>query len=204
MRYLSYLQSLALIVLIGFQSLLEESGGVYGNYAIFAWMWLIIVLLPFYFSIINKMETTSNLVVYNFFLIGSILVQGFFNCNPIFILLFSFIIVSPFFYLLIRKVSGQNQKPELLLKKKMKCDLFLMIRGLIAENEIELALEELKKLADAKNYQNEINIFSFRLNEINRNIRIGTINSTESAIEKNKVVNSILGVLSKLERKVDC
>lgn len=77
-----------------------------------------------------------------------------------------------------------------------------MIEGLISNDNLEKAIDEIKNLADGLNgaYRSDILVTHSRLSQLKRRYNAGIISPHEYSLEKSRISHSLLDVLSRLKK----
>lgn len=76
----------------------------------------------------------------------------------------------------------------------------IYIKSLIKIGEIEKALELLEKKLKESSFSSEFTLLQSRLSSLYKKIRQGTISDENANLESNKIVNSLLEILKKVEQ----
>ncbi len=76
---------------------------------------------------------------------------------------------------------------------------FVLIRNLIAQNELPAVLEKFRTLLENSPKLDEVLLQSGRFQDIRKQIRLGTVSKTEADMEQNKIRNGLLELLREIE-----
>ncbi len=76
---------------------------------------------------------------------------------------------------------------------------FILIRDLIAQNELPAALEKFRVLLENSPKLDEVLLQSGRFHDIRKQIRLGTVSKTEADMEQNQIRNGLLELLREIE-----
>jgi hypothetical protein len=78
---------------------------------------------------------------------------------------------------------------------------FNQIRGLIAADDLNTALTELKRFFDQSKILNEVILQNARFSDISRQIRMGTVSTGDANLTLNQIRYGLLELLSELEKR---
>jgi hypothetical protein len=76
------------------------------------------------------------------------------------------------------------------------------IKEQVAQNRLDLALNELRELLQTQDYYNEAVLQSSRYADIERQIQRNTVSKTEADVEKNKIRLAILKIVDDVQKQV--
>lgn len=76
-----------------------------------------------------------------------------------------------------------------------------IIRNLIAEDKLQDALQQIRKLLDNSSLLDEAILQSARWHDIRRHIRVGTIKPLEAALTQNQIRAGLLDLLREIEKQ---
>jgi len=108
------------------------------------------------------------------------------------------------FYWLQEKINFGEKKTTKSKPAQAANSLITEIKDFISRNEIELAIDKLKLVdSTTQNEKIEISNFEFRLEEAKHKNRLGTLSNDELSLEKNRIVSSLIELISIIESRQD-